>query len=216
MDLPTAVPASIVEALDDVVFATDAEGRLIYVNPAWAALTGHLVEDSLGTPLAGYLEHLPGSAETRCATAYGGVRWVQVRARARDEGGGCGTIAGVTERRRESARLADAEARFRGAFDHAATGMAILAPDGRPLRVNRALCELLGRPLDELLELSVDEIAHPDDMGTARVQWERVAAGEVPAVAFELRFVRPDGGVVWARQNLAFVRDEDGGPLYAV
>src|SRR3954465_14526863 len=81
MDLPTAVPASIVEALDDVVFATDAEGRLPCLNLAWTALTGHLVEDSLGTPLAGYLEHLPGSGETRCVTAYGGVRWVQVRAR---------------------------------------------------------------------------------------------------------------------------------------
>src|SRR3954452_10671428 len=112
MDLPTAVPASIVEALDDVVFATDAEGRLTYLNPAWTALTGHLVEDPLGTPLAGYLEHLLGAGETRCVTAYGGVRWVQVRARARREGGGCGTIADVTERRRDNARLAEAEARF--------------------------------------------------------------------------------------------------------
>src|SRR4051794_12583861 len=179
MDLPTAAPASIVEALDDVVFATDAEGRLIYLNPAWTALTGHLVEDSLGTPLAGYLEHLPGSAETRCATAYGGVRWVQVRARARDEGGGCGTIADVTERRRESARLADAEARFRGAFDHAATGMAILAPDGRPLRVNRALSALAGRPVDELLEATVPEIAHPDDVPALTLGWDRLTSGEL-------------------------------------
>src|SRR4051812_47500977 len=117
MDLDLALPRSVVDALDDVVFATDEQGRLTFLNPAWTALTGHMVEDSLGTPLADHLEHAPASGETRCVTAYGGVRWVQVRARALPGGGGCGTIADVTDRRRESARLAEAEERFRGAFD---------------------------------------------------------------------------------------------------
>jgi PAS domain S-box-containing protein len=216
MDLDLAVPRSVVDALDDVVFATDGHGRLTFLSAAWTTLTGRLVADSLGTTLEEHLERVPASGETRCVTAYGGVRWVQVHARALPDGSGCGTIADVTEQRRQAARLSEAEARFRGAFDHAATGMAILAPDGHPLRVNRALCELLGRPLDELLELQVDQVAHPDDLGTARLQWERLAAGEVPDVELELRFVRPDGGVVWARQSLALVRGDDGTPLYAV
>jgi PAS domain S-box-containing protein len=216
MDPLTAVPASIVEALDDVVFATDADGRLTYLNPAWTALTGHLVEDSLGTRLAGYLEHAPGSGETRCVTAYGGVRWVQVRARSGLGGGGCGTIADVTERRREGARLAEAEERFRGAFDHAATGMAILAPDSRPLRVNAALSALAGRTVDDLLESSLAEIAHPDDLPALQLGWDRLASGELREHTMELRLVRPDGGVVWVRYSVAFVCDDSGLPLYAV
>jgi PAS domain S-box-containing protein len=211
-----AAPATIVEVLDDVVFATDADGLLTYLNPAWTALTGHLVPDSLGTPLAGYLEHAPGSGETRCVTAYGGIRWVQVRARSRPQGGGCGTIADVTDRRRESARLAEAEARFRGAFDHAATGMAILAPDGRPLRANPALAALTGRPLDELLESTVAELTHPDDLPALQLGWDRLAAGELRELELELRLVRPDGAVVWVRHSAALVRDESGTPLYAV
>ncbi|MEA2292961.1 MAG: hypothetical protein QOE86_600 [Solirubrobacteraceae bacterium] len=216
MDLDLAAPATIVDALEDVVFATDDEGRLTYLNPAWTALTGHLVADSLGTRLADHLEHAPGAGETRCLTAYGGVRWVHVRARVRPEGGGCGTIADVTERRRESARLAEAEARFRGAFDHAATGMAILAPDGRPLRVNRALSALAARTVDELLESTVAEIAHPEDLPALEFGWARLAAGEVSELELELRLVRPDGDVVWVRHSAAFVRDESGRPLYAV
>jgi PAS domain S-box-containing protein len=216
MDLDLVVPPSVVDSLDDVVFATDAEGRLTYLNPAWTVLTGHPVESSIGTPLAEHLEHPPGSGETRVVTAYGGVRWVQVRDRRRPDGGRSGTIADVTDRRRESARLAEAEARFRGAFDHAATGMAILAPDGRPLRVNRALCELAARSMDDVLEADFSDIVHPDDLAALEVQWSRLTAGEVREVEMELRIVRPDGDVVWARQCAAFVRDDEGSPLYAV
>src|ERR687885_731806 len=110
MDLPTAAPASIVDALDDVVFATDADGRLTFLNPAWTTLTGHLVEDCLGTPLADHLEDGLTPGETRCTTAYGGVRWVAVHVSGLPGGGHCGVLADVTDRHRAQARLAEAEA----------------------------------------------------------------------------------------------------------
>ena len=49
--------------------------------------------------------------------------------------------------------LQDSEARLRGAFDHAAIGMALTNPDGRWLKVNHALCELLGYSEEELVGL---------------------------------------------------------------
>src|SRR4051795_3685649 len=112
MDQQTDPALVIVESLQDVVFATDADGRLTYLNPAWTALTGHPVETSLGTVLTDYLEDVPLQDATRCITAYGGIRWVEVRCRRMDDGSCSGTIADVTERQRRGARLAEAEARF--------------------------------------------------------------------------------------------------------
>ena len=82
MDVDLALPRSVVDALEDVVFATDPEGRLTFLNPAWTALTGHLPEESIGTPLADHVNVPEGrdlTGEARCLTAYGGVRWVDAR-----------------------------------------------------------------------------------------------------------------------------------------
>ncbi len=215
MAIDAALPQSVVDALEDVVFATDVAGRLTYLNPAWTTLTGHLVEDALGTPLEQHLTAGPG-AEARCLTAYGGVRWVHVRRSALPDGGTCGVLTDVTDRRREATRVAEAEARFRGAFDHAAAGMAIVATDGRTLRVNRALSELLGRPPEELLELTVADVTHADDLAAELVQWERLVAGEIRDYEIEKRLLRPDGALLWVRQAVALVRGHDGAPLYAV
>src|SRR5690242_16681129 len=147
--MPGGAPLSVVDALGDVVFATDPEGRLTFLNPAWTLLTGHPVEDSLGTELAEHLDRGLEPGEARCMTAYGGVRWVDVRLSPLGGGGYCGILADITDRRRSQARLAEAEARFRGAFDHAAAGMAIVATDGRALRVNPAFARLAGQSADE-------------------------------------------------------------------
>jgi diguanylate cyclase (GGDEF)-like protein/PAS domain S-box-containing protein len=40
--------ASIVDAVNDVIFRTDVQGRWTYLNPAWEALTGQAVEEAIG------------------------------------------------------------------------------------------------------------------------------------------------------------------------
>ena len=47
-------------------------------------------------------------------------------------------------------------------FDQAAIGMALVGLDGRFQRVNRALCELLGRSEEELLARTIDDLADPE------------------------------------------------------
>ena len=61
--------------------------------------------------------------------------------------------------RASQAALAESEERFRGAFEHAALGMALVAPDGRYMKVNSALCQMVGYGEDELLTTSVSAMA---------------------------------------------------------
>ena len=60
--------------------------------------------------------------------------------------------------------LRESEERFRLTIDEAPIGMALVALDGRFVRVNRALCEIVGYAPDELTRLTFQDITHPDDL----------------------------------------------------
>jgi PAS domain S-box-containing protein len=111
------------------------------------------------------------------------------------------------------ALASEAQRYFDVAFDNAPIGMALFNCDGEYVRVNAALCELLGRPADDLLGRRDQELTHPDDrQADVDAAW-KILGGELSTQQCEKRFVRPDGSVVWALANLTFLRDEAGRPL---
>ena len=73
--------------------------------------------------------------------------------------------------------LAEAEERFRTAFEEGAAGMAIVSPDGRLLRVNRALCAITGHQPAELEGRSMLSLLHPDDRAQHEQESERMLTG---------------------------------------
>lgn len=122
----------------------------------------------------------------------------------------------VTERQLIEARLRESERRFDLAMDAAPIGMALIGLDGRFLRVNPALCALLGRSEEELLTLTTLDVTHPDQAVLDRRIGRQLIAGIKGTEAVVTRYVLPDGGTVWGLATLATVRDADGGPLYLV
>jgi diguanylate cyclase (GGDEF)-like protein/PAS domain S-box-containing protein len=116
----------------------------------------------------------------------------------------------IREARLHEALLA-AEARFRGAFEHAPIGIAISRadPDGtvRYVEVNPALCVIAGYPRESLVGRPVDEFTHPDDREgeTRRLRW--LLDRRVEEVTGEKRIVRPDGEVRWVHVSGAPLGD---------
>jgi PAS domain S-box-containing protein len=122
----------------------------------------------------------------------------------------------ISARKRVEAVLRESEERFRGAFDFAAIGMAIVAPDGRWLKVNQSLCDLLGRPAEELLGTDFQSITHPEDLEADLGLVRQLLEGSVPYYHMEKRYFHKQGKVVWALLSVSLVRDGQGEPLYFI
>jgi diguanylate cyclase (GGDEF)-like protein/PAS domain S-box-containing protein len=107
--------------------------------------------------------------------------------------------------------LRDAEERFRGAFDDAGVGMALVGQDGRWQRVNQALADITGYPVSKLTTMSFKDITHPDDLSADSAAYESLLTGTRERYATEKRYIHADGSVVWIALNMSAVRDEHGG-----
>jgi PAS domain S-box-containing protein len=111
----------------------------------------------------------------------------------------------VGRRRAESARD-EADARFRAVFEHAPTGMALATPDGRLLEVNAALARLLGLPRDAPLDVSLDELTHPEDLLDGP-QSLVPPDGDHALLRLERRLVATDGHIVAVTLTISVIRD---------
>jgi diguanylate cyclase (GGDEF)-like protein/PAS domain S-box-containing protein len=127
-----------------------------------------------------------------------------------------GTIQDVTESHEAEVARREAQELFEAAFCQAPIGMALIAPEGRWLKVNRALCAITGWPEDELLERPYAEITHPDDVGADERLIELLVAGEIPGYQFEKRYVTRGGGEIWAELSVSLVRDGEGAPRHFI
>jgi PAS domain S-box-containing protein len=102
------------------------------------------------------------------------------------------------------------------AFENAAIGMALLAPDSSRLRVNRAFCHMLGYGEQQLLGRPEIAVTHPDDLGEDLRQRALCLAGERDTYQREKRYLDCDGAVVWGWQTCTLVRDAQAKPLHFI
>ena len=119
-------------------------------------------------------------------------------------------------RKRFEAEVLKSEERYRRTFEFAASGIAHVDLEGRFLRVNQRVCEILRYPEEELIGRSVKEISHPDDRDVTDAARMQVRAGELASCSFEKRYRRKDGTVVWVSLTVALARDNQGAPEYEI
>lgn len=125
-------------------------------------------------------------------------------------------IRNITERKRAEEMLKESEERFQNAFEYAAIGKALVAPNGRWIRVNRALVEMLGYSREELLTMTFQDITHPDDLETDLVYVRQMLAGEIQTYQMEKRYLHKQGRVVCALLSVSLVRDKAMKPLHFI
>jgi PAS domain S-box-containing protein len=144
---------------------------------------------------------------------------VDVRGRAFQEGGRRFLVSlarDITERKRAEEALRESEERFRGTFENAAVGIAHTDLEGRFLRVNEKLCDVLGYSREELLTRNLQDVTWPEDWATDLEQFGPLLRGEVPSVSRDKRYLRKDGSPVWVAVSVSLQRDTAGTPLNTI
>lgn len=129
----------------------------------------------------------------------------------------------ITERKQTDEALVrsrllshEQEQRWAATYEHAAIGISEIAPDGRFLRVNEAICAITGFSREDLLANKLFTHTHPDDADVDREGFRKQIAGELPFYSVEKRFVRKDGRVIWMSVRSSPVRDAKNQLLYIV
>ncbi|HET8734786.1 MAG TPA: PAS domain S-box protein [Anaeromyxobacteraceae bacterium] len=116
-------------------------------------------------------------------------------------------VRDITERKRTEEALAASEELFRVAFEGSPVGVALMAPDGRPIRLNPALCDLLGYPVTRLITGHWADFTHPEDLEATARTIEGVRATPGSRGRMEKRFIRSDGSTVWTEVTTRAVRN---------
>lgn len=186
-----------------------------YVHPADLEMVDRLGRAAIGGE--------PASFEHRIIRPDGEIRHVhqKVEPAAGEDGRPeklVGTVQDITLRKQMEDALRESEERFRSAFENASTGMALVSLDGgRSIKVNDALCEVLGYSEEELLQKSFAEFTHPDDLEKSRDRVWRLMAEDGPdAESLEKRYLRKDGREVWVISVVSLVRSASGEPSHFI
>ena len=125
-----------------------------------------------------------------------------------------GAMRDVTAVHMASATLGASEERFRGVFENAATGIAILDLDGRFQSCNPAFSAVLGYSEEELRQFSFSELVHPEDRDANASQARRLLSQQIPFFEIVMRYLRKDGKPSWAQKYVSLLRDGTGKPTH--
>ncbi|MEA2246214.1 MAG: hypothetical protein QOH46_743 [Solirubrobacteraceae bacterium] len=226
------------ERSSDVVSRTDAHAVYRYISPSCARIYGWAPEEIVGLPVTDFChpDDLAAHAslrarlragapeqvsETRMRRADGDWVWMEMRYSAlRDADGRFDGVQAaardISDRKAAEAARAVADEHFRTAFDGAAIGMALVAPDGAVLRVNDELCAIVGYSRGELLAKRFQDMTHPDDLAADLDYRRAVLEGRRSSYQMEKRCLRADGTIVWTSLSVSLVRDPAGAPLHFV
>ena len=94
--------------------------------------------------------------------------------------------------------------------------MAHVGLDGRWLRINRKLCEIVGYPREELLRMTFQDITYPEDLDADLEHAKQLLEGQVQRYSMEKRYIRKGGSLVWVNLTASLLRDAEGTPLYFI
>lgn len=122
----------------------------------------------------------------------------------------------ITNIKKTAQQLKISEATFRGNFENAAIGMAILNERCEWREVNDQLCSITGYSREELLKLSIQEITHPEDLEEDLQILNKFIHGKISSLNKEARFIHKNGHVIYVILSVSVVNNENGTPLYFI
>ncbi|HYQ18871.1 MAG TPA: PAS domain S-box protein, partial [Polyangiaceae bacterium] len=126
-------------------------------------------------------------------------------------------VRDTSERIRAEQALRESEERFRGTFDNAGVGIAHCDFDGRYLRVNQKLCDILGYSREELLQTNVRATIHPSqDLTETLANIAALEKGDISSYSVDRRMLSKSGELVWGNVTVSRQTYVSGSPTHTI
>ncbi len=228
---------SFLEALDDLAFEFDQDGR--YLN-VWTRnrdklsfskqdLVGTCVTDVFGpetgaTHLA-TIRQVIGTGETSTVDYslevdgtlrhFSGVLTLIPASGESPATVGC-IVRDITKHRLANDQIRENEALWKALYEHAGVGIAQLTLDGHFLRVNPRLCEILGYSQETMLQRSLYDCTHPGDLEVNLNYLHELLAGKRLSFSMEKRYRRSDQSWVWVDSTISLVHSTSNDEAYLI
>jgi PAS domain S-box-containing protein len=228
---------SFLDALDDLAVEFDQDGR--YLN-VWTSnedklllskseLVGKCLTDVFGTDTGTHhvetIRHVIATGNTatieysvwlgRNQRHFSGILTRIPGSAGASATVGC-IIRDMTEHRLIESQIRENEIRWRALYEHAGVGIAQLSLDGRFLRVNPHLCEILGYPSEAILERNFQDFTHPDDLQANLSHLAELLAGKRQSFSMEKRYRRIDHTWLWVDLTVSLVHADSRDQAYFI
>jgi len=104
---------------------------------------------------------------------------------------------------------------FEDIFSHTIAGMLILDREGRILRINKILEEMIGYNEEGLKHSSLSPFIHVEDIFAFEASLQKLLSGEEDHFQSEVRYLRTDTQTAWWRLSVSLVKDSRTGDYFA-
>ncbi|MFW6287526.1 MAG: PAS domain S-box protein [bacterium] len=99
-------------------------------------------------------------------------------------------------------------------FEKASIGMIIIDLKSNHYKVNQSMVDILGYSKEELKNMNIYTITHPDDIEKEKKIFDQICRGEIDSANYEKRYFSKNGELVWANLNVVLIRDNNGDYQY--
>ncbi len=219
------------QIMDAIIVFRIEDGRIINANKSACVLLEYSLDELLALRAEDIVEpeelkHDPVDynltlghmrvRERRAVTKSGMIKEVELQIQLIDNNRALAVARDVTELHKVQKQIELSESTLRNAFDYSGVGMAIVSLDGKFVRTNRRLQEIVKYTNEELLEKSFRDITHPDEHASDLLSLKKTMHGEIDSFNREKRYISKDGQIVWVNLNVSLVKDSKGNPMFYV
>ncbi len=229
---------AVINSVSDVIFETDENGRIVFVNETWKRLTGRETKETHGKLLFSMLEAGERTRQREMFEQFVRGERQAYRSEARLDMGHnlfrsveltfsmmrmtedksvriVGTMTDIEQRHRAEMALREAEQRYRTIFENSISGIYQSLPEGRYISVNPALAEILGYAspedlIERVMDIDHQIYVHPE----SRREFTQKLLFEGRLSGVESEVFRKDGTKIWIMENARVVRSDKGGVEY--
>lgn len=128
-----------------------------------------------------------------------------------------GIMVDITERKKMETIISNQEMLYRRIFEESPLGKSMIDVNTlKFIKVNNNICKLLEYTKEELLNLTVYDVTHHDDIYLSEKYLNSILNGEYEYAYFEKRYIKKSGKIIWVKIHISIIKDVYEPSVYAL